>query len=78
MEIIDEKSAQIVLNNADPDDFMLSGTIEIENGESLEITPEIKDGSKAAGLLFGFNLTLILGLIIMIVFWKLLFDGVRL
>ena len=40
--------------------------------------PEIKDGSKAAGLLFGFILTLILGLIIMIVFWKLLFDGVRL
>ena len=48
MEIIDEKSAQIVLNNADPDDFMLSGTIEIENGESLEITPEIKDGSEVS------------------------------
>ena len=48
MEIIDEKSAQIVLNNADPDDFMLSGTIEIENGESLEITPEIRDGSEVS------------------------------
>ena len=40
--------------------------------------PEIKDGSKAAGLLFGFNLTLIIGLAVLVVFWKLLMDGVRL
>ena len=39
--------------------------------------PEEKDGGKAAGLLKGFNLTLILGIIVLIVFWFLLFDGRR-
>ena len=40
--------------------------------------PETKDGGKAAGLLFGLNLTLVLGLAVLVVFWMLLFDGVRL
>ena len=48
MDITDEKTAQIVLTKADPDDFVLAGTIEIENGESLEITPEIEDGSEVS------------------------------
>jgi len=39
--------------------------------------PEEKDGGKAGGLFRGFNLTLILGIIVLIVFWFLLFDGQR-
>ena len=39
--------------------------------------PEEKDGGKAAGLLSGFNLPLILGVIVCIVFWALLVDGMR-
>ena len=48
MEITDEKTVRIELNKADPDDFMLSGAIEIENGESIEITPEVEDGSEVS------------------------------
>jgi hypothetical protein len=39
--------------------------------------PEERDGGKAAGLLWGFNLTFVLGIIVCIVFWALLFDGFR-
>ena len=39
--------------------------------------PEEQDGGKAAGFLRGFNLTLILGVIVLIVFWAMLFDGQR-
>ncbi|MBR4557238.1 MAG: hypothetical protein IKO15_07145 [Clostridiales bacterium] len=39
--------------------------------------PEAKDGGKAAGLWWGFNLTFVLGIIVCIVFWALLFDGFR-
>ena len=40
-------------------------------------TPEEKDGGRAAGLLWGFNLTFVLGIIVCVVFWYLLFDGMR-
>ena len=39
--------------------------------------PEEKDGGRAAGFLRGFNLTLVLGVIILVVFWAMLFDGWR-
>ena len=39
--------------------------------------PEEKDGGKAAGFLRGFNIPLILGIIVCIVFWSLIFDGFR-
>ena len=39
--------------------------------------PEEKDGGKAAGFLRGFNIPLILGIIVCIVFWALIFDGFR-
>ena len=39
--------------------------------------PEEKDGGKAAGFFRGFNLAMILGILIFVVFWALLFNGVR-
>ena len=39
--------------------------------------PEEKDGGKAAGFLRGFNIPLILGIIVCIVLWSLIFDGFR-
>ena len=39
--------------------------------------PDEKDGGKAGGFFKGFNLTLVLGIIVCVVFWVLLFDGVR-
>jgi len=38
---------------------------------------EEKDGGKADGLLKGFNLIMLLGIIICIIFWQLLFKGIR-
>lgn len=40
-------------------------------------TPEEKDGGKAAGFWWGFNLTMILGVLMCVVFWIMLFNGVR-
>ena len=48
MEIPDEKTAEITLNKADPDDFLLAGSIEVADGESIEIVPEIEDGSEVS------------------------------
>ena len=39
--------------------------------------PDEKDGGKAGGFFKGFNLTFVLGIIVCVVFWVLLFDGVR-
>ena len=42
-----------------------------------ERQPEVKDGGRAGGFLSGMNLTLILGIIICVVFWIVLFKGIR-
>lgn len=41
------------------------------------LSPEDRDGGKAGKFLSGFNLTLILGILICIVLWYLLFEGYR-
>ena len=40
--------------------------------------PEDRDGGLANSVLYGFNITLILGVLILIAFWILLTKGVRL
>jgi hypothetical protein len=50
--------------------------------ESAEIfgdsrLPAEKDGGKANGILSGFNMAFLLGVLVLAVFWIMLFDGVR-
>ena len=42
-----------------------------------ERQPDVKDGSKAGGFFSGVNVPLILGIIICIVLWIVLFKGIR-
>ena len=39
--------------------------------------PAEKDGGKAGGFFKGVNLTIVLGIAIMVVLWIMLFDGTR-
>ena len=39
--------------------------------------PDVKDGGKAGGLVKGINVTLVLGLMILVIIWMVLFKGVR-
>lgn len=41
----DEKSMTVTATNADTDEFFMTGTLEVEKGETIKITPALEKGS---------------------------------